>query len=163
MLLRCYVSVSSLGLSAVGLIFEASSSRRSPVRAWPTEINRYVKSEVGSFSNIYRAPHTEGVRRGIQDCQSQKALRSRLRDIRMTAPVGLHATSDVHGGCAPSVSFADSLSRGLMRRTERSMKSRRKRDGLENGRVETRRKWGRRRERGTDRMGKNAHGWGIKK
>jgi len=73
----------------------------------------------------------------------------------MTAPFGLHATSD--GECAPSVSFADSLTRGSMRRTDRSMQSRRKRDGLKNGQVETRRKWGRRKERGTDRMRKNAH------
>lgn len=40
----------------------------------------------------------------------------------MTTPLGLHATSDVHGGCAQSVSFADSPSHGLVRRTERSQR-----------------------------------------
>ncbi|KAL6440457.1 hypothetical protein ACFW04_003170 [Cataglyphis niger] len=41
----------------------------------------------------------------------------------MTAPLGLHATSDVHSGCARSLSFAESWTRALDA-------SRRKRDGM---------------------------------
>jgi len=67
---------------------------------------------------MYRAPHTNDFKvvEDVQSYQSQQALRFRLHVVRMTAPLGIHATSDVHGRCARFVSFVDSLSGGSVRR-----------------------------------------------
>lgn len=54
----------------------------------------------------------------------------------MTAPFGLHAASDVHGGCVQFISFADSSRCSLAQRRERSI-HRRERETKSSGPYET--------------------------
>lgn len=138
----------------IDFLFEAS----------PTEINRYVKSDVGSFSDICRTPHTEeseGAFRIVNHRRHSDLVLAtyewQLRSVYMlrvtfTVDALRPFRSPIRRVVARCEGQNARRNRGEREMNLRTGESRRDENG---GGVEN--------EEWTDRMGKNAHGRGVRK